>query len=126
MTNISTRGILRRLESTEIRFWPGLRSGSSGGPQNAPSDPIDLIGWGAPQTIKCYGFPIIKRLLTEHQFTTNISTRGILLRLESTVIRFRRGSAPDPAGGAQDAPQTLVGWGGETHPHYHPLDAFGV
>ena len=67
---------MRRLESIEIRFRLRLRLGPAGGSQNAASDP--LMGWGAPQTIECYGFPINKRLLTEHQFTTNISARGIL------------------------------------------------
>ena len=36
-------------------------------------------------------FPINKRILTGLQFTTNILTRGILWRLESTNIRFRPG-----------------------------------
>ena len=32
-----------------------------------------------------------------------------------------RGSAPDPAGGAYDAPlDPLVGWGGNTTPRPHP------
>ena len=34
---------------------------------------------------------------------------------------FSRDSAPDPAGGAHDAPpDTLVGWGGNTPPIPHP------
>ena len=43
-------------------------------------------------------------------------------------IIFGRGSAPDPAGGAHDAPpDPLVGWGGGyLLPIPHPLDAFGV
>jgi len=75
-TNISMRSIRRRLNSIEISFQPQLHPGPAGGPQNAPSDPI--IGWRAPQPIKCYDFPTNKCLLTEHQCTTNISTRGIL------------------------------------------------
>ena len=41
---------------------------------------------------------------------------------------FGRGSAPDPAGGAYDAPpDSLVGWGGDTpSPFSSPLDTFGV
>ena len=41
---------------------------------------------------------------------------------------FGRGSAPDPAGGAYDAPpDPLIGWGrGTPPPHTLPLDAFGV
>jgi len=41
---------------------------------------------------------------------------------------FGRGSAPDPAGGAYDAPpDPLVGWGGgHPLPIPFPLDAFGV
>ena len=32
-----------------------------------------------------------------------------------------RGSAPDPTGGAYDAPpDPLVGWGGDTPPRHHP------
>jgi len=35
-----------------------------------------------------------------------------------------RGSAPDPAGGAYDAPpDSLVGWGGDTPPHTLPRSA---
>jgi len=39
-----------------------------------------------------------------------------------------RGSAPDPAGGAYDAPpDPIVGWGGDTpSPFPSPLDVFGV
>ena len=41
--------------------------------------------------------------------------RGVLWRSESTRIVFGRGSAPDPAGGAYNAPpDPLVGWGGGT------------
>jgi len=55
---------------------------------------------------KMLRFSINKRLLTKRQFTKNISTRGILLRLESTEICFRPGSAPNPVGAAHDAPPT--------------------
>jgi len=49
--------------------------------------------------------------------------------LKMHLIRFfRRGSAPDPAGGAQDAPSnSLVGWGGGYPlPIPHSLDAYGA
>ena len=46
-----------------------------------------------------------------------IATRGFLTAVECTNSVFGRGSAPDPAGGAHDAPpDPLVGWGGG-----HPL-----
>ena len=58
------------------------------------------------QTIKCCGFSINKRLLTGRQFTTNISTRGILRRLESTEnVLGRARSSPSPTVGAQNTPQ---------------------
>ena len=48
-------------------------------------------------------------------------------KAEMYQIRFRPGSAPDPARGAYDAPpDPLVGWGGGTPPNSPPLDAFGV
>ena len=57
-----------------------------------------------------------------------IATSGFLTALECTKFVFGRGSAPDPAGGAHDAPpDPLVGWGGGYPLHIpHPLDAFGV
>ena len=46
-----------------------------------------------------------------------IATSGFLTAVECTKSVFGRGSAPDPAGGAHDAPpDPLVGWGGG-----HPL-----
>jgi len=59
---------------------------------------------------------------------TIYATRGVLRRSDNTKIVFRRGSAPDPAGGAYDAPRNpLVGWGGGCPlPIPHPFDAFGV
>jgi len=57
-----------------------------------------------------------------------VATRCHILKLKCTKFVFGRGSAPDPAGGAYDAPsEPLVGWGGG-HPLSipHPLDAFGV
>ena len=55
-----------------------------------------------------------------------IATSGFLTALECTKFVFGRGSAPDPAGGAHDAPpDPLVGWGGAYPlPIPHPLDAF--
>jgi len=41
--NILTRGILRRLKSSEIRFRPGLYSGATGWDHDAPSN--SLVGW---------------------------------------------------------------------------------
>ena len=57
-----------------------------------------------------------------------IATSGFLTALECTKFVFGRGSAPDPTGGAHDAPpDPLVGWGGGYPlPIPHPLDAFGV
>jgi len=54
-----------------------------------------------------------------------IATSGFLTALECTKFVFGRGSAPDPAGGAHDAPpDPLVGWGGGYPlPIPHPLDA---
>jgi len=44
-------------------------------------------------------------------FSTNAATRGVLARIESSKSFFAGGSAPDPAGGAYDAPTNpLVGW----------------
>ena len=44
-----------------------------------------------------------------------IATSGFLTAVECTKSVFGRGSAPDPAGGAHDAPpDPLVGWGGDT------------
>ena len=42
-----------------------------------------------------------------------VGTRGQILMAKCTKIDFGWGSAPDPAGGAYDAPpDPLVGWGG--------------
>jgi len=54
-----------------------------------------------------------------------IATSGFLTAPECTKFVFGRGSAPDPAGGAYDAPpDPLVGWGPLPIPH--PLDAFSI
>jgi len=57
-----------------------------------------------------------------------IATRGFLTAVECTKSVFGRGSAPDLAGGAHDAPpDPLVGWGGgDPLPIPQPLNAFGV
>jgi len=57
-----------------------------------------------------------------------IATSGFLTAPECTKFVFGRGSAPDPAGGAYDAPpDPLVGWGGGNPlPIPHPLDAEGI
>ena len=59
---------------------------------------------------------------------TIFATRGVLRRSDNTKIFFGRGSAPDPAGGAYDAPpDSIVGWAGGYPLHIpHPLDTFGV
>ena len=58
-----------------------------------------------------------------YPWTLNVATRGVLTHLETLKIIFGRGSAPDPAGGAHDAPpDPLVGWG---PPIPHSLDALG-
>ena len=59
---------------------------------------------------------------------TIFATRGVLRRSDNTKIVFDRGSAPDTAGVAYDAPPNpLVGWGRDTlSPFPIPLDAFGV
>ena len=55
-----------------------------------------------------------------------IATSGFLTAPECTKFVF--GRAPDPAGGAYDAPpDPLVGWGGGTpSPFPTPLDAEGI
>ena len=52
-----------------------------------------------------------------------IATRGFLTAVECTKSVFSRGSAPDPAEGAHDAPpDPLVRWGGgHPFPIPHPL-----
>ena len=57
-----------------------------------------------------------------------IATSGFLTAPECTKFVFGRGSAPDPAGGAYDAPpDPLVGWGGGNPlPIPHRLDAFVI
>ena len=54
---------------------------------------------------------------------TDLWLSGVFFQAPNTPkLVFGRGSAPDPAGGAYDAPpDPLVGWGGDA-----PLYAFGV
>ena len=56
-----------------------------------------------------------------------IATSAFLTALECTKFVFGRGSAPDPAGGAHDAPpDPLVGWeGGFPIPHPSTPSALG-
>ena len=59
--------------------------------------------------------------LTNRKFMEVVGTRGQILMAKCTKIDFGWGSAPDPAGGAYDAPpDLLVGWGG---PYPTPLGA---
>jgi len=57
-----------------------------------------------------------------------VGTRGQILMAKCAQIDFGWGSAPDPAGGAYDAPpDSLVGWGGEYPlPIPYPLGAYGA
>ena len=51
--------------------------------------------------------------LTNRKFMEIVGTRGQIYMAKCTKIDFGWGSAPDPAGGAYDAPpDPLVGWGG--------------
>jgi len=54
-----------------------------------------------------------------------VGTRCQILMAKCTKINFGWGSAPDPAGGAYDAPSDpLVGWGGDApSPYRTPLGA---
>jgi len=62
--------------------------------------------------------------LTNKKFMEIVGTRGQILMAKCTKIDFGWGSAPDPAGGAYDAPPNpLVGWGGIPPPHTLPLSA---
>ena len=60
-----------------------------------------------------------------HKIPNFPSTTGVLRCFICPKFVFGRGSAPDPAGGAHDAPpDPLVGWGGgNPFPIPHPLDA---
>ena len=52
-------------------------------------------------------------VIQSRKFMEIVSTRGQILMAKCTKIDFCWGSAPDPAGGAYNAPpDTLVGWGG--------------
>jgi len=54
-----------------------------------------------------------------------VGTRGQILMAKCTKIDFSCGSAPDPAGGAYDAPlDPLVGWGDTPSPYPTALGAY--
>ena len=55
-------------------------------------------------------------------------TRSVFVTLKYVTFIFGRGSVPDPAGGAHDAPQNpLVGWGGDLRsPLFTLFNACGV
>jgi len=59
---------------------------------------------------------------------TNVSTTGILWRLESTEISFRPGLCPGPCWESLQCSPWSPSWlgGGNPLPIFHPLDAFGV
>jgi len=62
--------------------------------------------------------------LTNRKFMEIVGTRGQFLMAKCTKIDFGWGSAPDPAGGAYDAPpDPLVGWGGIPPPNTLPPSA---
>jgi len=57
---------------------------------------------------------------------TNFATKRVLRRSDNSKFVFGQGSAPDPVGGAYDAPPDfLVGWGYPLSIS-QPLDAFAV
>jgi len=60
-----------------------------------------------------------------HAILQQSATRDVLLRLKNHENRVRPGSAPDSAGKAYDAPQTIVGWG-SLLPIPVSLDAYWV
>ena len=66
--------------------------------------------------------------LTNRKFMEIVGTRGQILMAKCAKIDFGWGSAPDPAGGAYDAPpDSLVGWGGGYPlPIPYPLGAIGA
>ena len=54
----------------------------------------------------------------------SLATRSVLWPKICRKCDSGRGSAPDPAGGAHDAPpDPLVGWGADTPPHTPPHSA---
>ena len=79
------------------------------------------VGYGhaAPFLIDMFVYRMITPYCTKFDWLTNrkfmeiVGTRGQILMAKCTKIDFGWGSAPDPAGGAYDAPpDPLVGWGG--------------
>jgi len=52
-----------------------------------------------------------------------MNERSVAFKIRQNPV-FGKGSAPDPAGGAHDAPpDLLVGWRGDTPPHTLPQSA---
>jgi len=66
--------------------------------------------------------------LTNRKFMEIVGTRGQILMAKCTKIDFSWGCAPDPTGGAYDAPpDPLVEWGGAYRlPIPYPLGAYGA
>ena len=76
-------------------------------------------GYAAPFLIDMFVYRMIIPYCTKFDRLTNrkfmeiVGTRGQILMAKCTKIDFGWGSAPDPAGGAYDAPpDPLFGWGG--------------
>ena len=60
-------------------------------------------------------------LYSGHEDRIFLAIRSVLWPKICRKCDSGRGSAPDPAGGAHDAPpDLLVGWGADTPPHTHP------
>ena len=55
------------------------------------------------------------------------ATRWLSLELRFCKVQFRPGLYPGSRwGSVRRSPDPLVEWGGDTPPHSHPIDAFGV
>ena len=63
-------------------------------------------------------------MFNETEIKQIVAISVLLAATKVTKFVFDRGSAPDPAGRAHDAPpDPIVGWGGDTPPHSPPLGA---
>ena len=85
---------------------PGVGSGVAEGGEGGPSPPANEKNININLTLNmcCKNDKKISHLSSPDSFFSSS---------KCTKIRFRPGPAPDPAGGAYDAPpDPLVGWGG--------------